>query len=276
MHDTKGASTVFQLRAEVKPGDQEYILVTTGNNALTGVAGSGDVPTLAVQFHGAIATTSVKRNRRLTRGNPDPFEIKITAPGLLTLETTGSTDTVGTLDAPDDENDTTNEERAYAESGGSGGNFKMVVPVITDANNYSVTVEGQTLDTAGAYTVGMAFNVAMTTPDLVDSDNTKVIDGVAGPTWTNTAVTADDTTVQIKKIAEANTADADYFLFTPTTSGFLTVNANDDATKAKDSNTTGTLYGAMGEGPIGEMRVGQIATDADSGPDSHFPVHRTG
>ena len=58
LHDTDAESTVFQLRAEVMPGDQEYILVTTGQDTV-------DVPTLAVQFHGAIAATDVQRQRTL-------------------------------------------------------------------------------------------------------------------------------------------------------------------------------------------------------------------
>ena len=53
-------------------------------------------------------------------------------------------------------------------------------------------------------------------------------------------------------------------------SGFLTVEANDDTTAARDADTRGTLFGAMGEGSMMKMRTGQIATDADSGPGAHF------
>ena len=262
LHDIEAESTVFQLRAEVRPGDQEYILVTTLDL---------DNNNLAVQFHGAIAATSARRNRSFTRGSQDEFDITITAPGLLTLETTGSTDTKGMLD------DNAGAEVAYAESGGSGGNFKMFVPVEVNASGqtYGVVVEGQTLDTFGEYTVGMDFKVAMNNDEntlgTTDTDTVNVVDR---PTWGTSdavAVAADDTTLQIKKIAEdGNTADADYFLFTATTSGFLTVNANDDDTNKKDADTKGTLYGAKGEGPMGEMRVGEIATDANSGPGNHF------
>ena len=258
LHDTEAESTLFQLRAEVRPGDQEYILVTTGQD-------TADEPDLDVQFHGAIAATSLRRNRSFTRGNQDTIPITITAPGLLTLETTGSTDTKGMLDGSD------GAEVAYAESGGSSGNFKMFVPVTTAS--YNVVVEGQTLDTFGEYALGMDFKVAMNNAgNTLGTTDNAIVNVVDAPEWgPNTAVPDDDTTLQIKKIAEdGNTADADYFLFIPTTSGFLTVNANDDATSAKDSNTKGTLYGAMGEGPTGEMRVGEIATDDNTGPGDHF------
>ena len=78
-------------------------------------------------------------------------------------------------------------------------------------------------------------------------------------------------TVQIKKVNEGS-ADEDYFLLTPDNSGLLTVKANDNATsREKDSDTSGTLFGTMGTGPMGEMRrAGQIATDSNSGPGNHF------
>ncbi len=244
LHNADAAFTVFQLRAEVRPGDLEYILVTTD-----------DAPTLAVQFNGAIAATTVQRDRTLSAGQQHIFPITVTAPGLLTVETTGSTDTIGMLDSTDNLT-----EYAHAESGGSGGNFKFVVPVA--AAEYEVVVEGQTTRTTGAYTVGMDFKVAMTT-----SATATGIDVAGAPTWASTGIPGDDTTLQID-----GSADADYFLFTiDTDSGFLTVNANNDSDgSTKDANTSATLYGAMGEGPMGEMRTGQIATDADSGPSGHF------
>ena len=78
--------------------------------------------------------------------------------------------------------------------------------------------------------------------------------------------------MQIKRRAEdGNTKDEDYFLFTVgAVSGFMTVNANDAADNDPDANTSGTLFGPMETGPMAEKMVGQIATDADSGPGSHF------
>ena len=56
--------------------------------------------------------------------------------------------------------------------------------------------------------------------------------------------------------AEGNIADEDYFLFTvgTTTSGFLTVNANDDTTVGQTTRMRtpgGTLFGPMETGPDG-------------------------
>ena len=169
-----------------------------------------------------------------------------------------------------------------AESGGSGGNFQIVVPVQTnDTNNvvYTVSVAGQTSETKGDYTVDMDFKVAMsTTPAttlvsgaegaITQGNETALWDGTDGPP--DVSVDADDETVQIKKVAEDN-ADEDYFLFTPASSGLLIIEANDDDdTSTKNANTKGTLFGAMETGPLMEMRTGQIATDADGGPGSHF------
>ena len=265
LHDTEAESKVFQLRAEVRPGDQEYILVTTD-----------DAPALAVQFHGAIAATAEQRTRFLNAGAAHTIPITITAPGLLTLETTGSTDTIGMLD------NATDAEVAHAVSGGSGGNFKFAVPVTASSfpAAFDLVVEGQDSRTNGEYTVEMDFRVAMVATGVTAP--TGITLAPASTPWgNNTGVSADDTDLQIKRRPEdGNTTDEDYFLFTPTASGFLTVNATDDTTSAKDSNTKGTLYGAMETGPMAEMRAGEIATDADSGPGNHFkftvPVEAAG
>ena len=216
-----------------------------------------------IQFHGAIdaATTAASIAGTLKAGGAPEYTLLISEPGLLTVETTGSTDTVGTLDNSAD------VELAHAESGGSGGNFKMVVPVPADTS-YTLTITGQTSTTAGDYTLDMDFKVAMSA----------TITGLTGvtvagaPTWTGTGVTADDTTLQIqRRAADGNKPDEDYFLLTVgNDSGFLTVEADNDTTVAKDADTKGTLFGAMGEGPLEEQRAGQIATDTDSGPGTHF------
>ena len=248
----------FQLRAAVAPGDEEYILVVAPQSAGTALP-------FSAQFHGAIAASDVKRNRSLSAGETDTITITITAPGLLTLETTGSTDTVGTLDG---DTGGTRFEVAYAESGGSGGNFKIVAPV--RGTTHELEVDGQDTREDGAYTLDMDFKVAMQTGAAGAG-----ITFVAAPTWT-TSVPADDTTVQIqRRAADGNVADEDYFLFTPDNSGLLTVNANDDNTAASDANTRGTLFGAMGQGPEMSRRAGQIATDDNSGPGGthfHFAV----
>ena len=61
------------------------------------------------------------------------MEIEVTAPGLLTVETTGSTDTLGFVTSG-------NNEIARMDGGGSGNNFKLYVPVVT--GSYSLYVDG--------------------------------------------------------------------------------------------------------------------------------------
>ena len=225
--------TRFQIRATVEPGDESYVLVVALADASTG-------PTLAVQFHGAIESTSPSLQGlqgTLDAGDVDTRSIHITAPGLLTLETTGSTDTTGTF--------AMNPE---VESGGSGGNFKIVLPVEADDDldaAQDLKVEGQTSTETGSYTLDMDFKVAMTT-------TATAVDMADAPTWTATEIPGDDTTLQID-----GNVDEDYFLFKPTANGFLTVEATDVA--GRDANTRGTLYGPGG----------QIATDSNSAGD-HF------
>ena len=230
----------FQIRTEVNPGDEEYVLV---------IAADAD-PTWRLQFHGAIVTSTassmqMQRQRTLNVGDQHTYPITVTTPGLLTVETTGSTDTSGMLSGI---------EAAMDDSSGSGNNFKIVAPVTTTA--YTVTVDGQTATTTGAYTLDMDFKVAMQA-------------GVTAPTgvmvpaatdWTDTGIDADDTTLQIQ-----GSADEDYFLLTidDDSSGFLTIEATDDMTSATDAATTGTFYGPPGE----------LATDTNSGSDSsHFRI----
>ena len=109
----------------------------------------------------------------------------------------------------------------------------------------------------------MDFKVAMQdkTPDSITEPTGVMVP--AAPTWTSTDFDADDEVLQIKRIAEdGNRADADYFLLTidANNSGFLTVWTTDDTTSARDSDTTGTLYGPTGE----------ITRDTSSGPGNHF------
>jgi multidrug efflux pump subunit AcrA (membrane-fusion protein) len=234
----------FQIRAEVNPGDEEYVLViATDNN-----------PTWALQFHGALAAATVPRQRTLNAADQHTYPITVTTPGLLTVETTGSTDTAGMLSG---------QVTADDDSSGSGNNFKIVAPVTEAADGsvaYTVTVDGQTATTTGAYTLDMDFKVAMQTGVTAPA-------GVIVPNeedWgTDDALAIavdDDEPLQIQ-----GRADEDYFLFTidHESSGFLTIEARDDTTSAPDAATTGTFYGPTGE----------LARDTNSGADSsHFRI----
>ena len=266
LNSTAGKGHVtFQIRAEVKPGDETYILVAAAADADGAAA-----PSLAVEFEGAIAADTEQRTRVLNNDAVDSISLTVTTPGLLTLETTGSVDTIGILANAGSDTALTatadDVEVAYAESGGSGDNFKFAVPVAGVTHTLMVE-EGQT--SGGEYTLSMDFKVAMVTSSGL---TTVPVTPTTNP-WTTTAVPDDDEPpLQIKKIAaDGSTADEDYILFTPNASGLLTVNANDDTDgSTKNSDTSGTLYGAMETGPMMEMRAGEIATDSDSGPGNHF------
>ncbi len=226
--------TPFQIRATVEPGDESYVLVVALPDA--SATSSPDV-----QFSGAIEAGNAAARQGL-QGGLDAGEVEsrsivITAPGLLTLETRGSTDTVGMFG--------TNPE---VESGGSGGNFKMVLPVEADASAQTLAVEGQTPTTTGPYTLDMDFKVAM------GADAVTSVDVADGPEWKDTGIPGDDTILQID-----GSADEDYFVFTPSGSGFLTVEATDADGATRDADTSGELYGP----------AGQIAT-ATGGNGNHF------
>ena len=213
----------FKIRADVQPGDISYILVASANAA----------PTLAVAFHGAISTNG-SLSGAASAGNQSSTEILVTAPGLLTLETTGTTDTMGALDNND------GVEIAHADSGGSGGNFKLYAPVTADTDAYTLYVEGQTDTTSIDYGLEMDFQVAM---GQIASVTEGAATLAAGPDWGALAL-ADDT---FGSPAIQERSDTDYFVFTigENTAGLLTVQAGDGATSPA-SDTTGTLYGPPG------------------------------
>ncbi len=222
----------FQIRTTVESGDEEYVLVVALPDAST-------EPALAVQFHGAIEAGTTGLEGFLDAGEVESRSIVITAPGLLTVETTGSTDTVGMFGTSSE----------MFESGGSGDNFKMVVPVETAAAQ-TLTVGGRTPTTTGAYTLDMDFQVAQDGATAAPTQIT-VTDV---PDWTGTGIPADDTTLQID-----GSTDADYFVFDSEAIGFLTVEATNASGTTRHSDTRGELYGPMG----------QIAT-ATGGNGNHF------
>ncbi len=238
--NTPAEHKTFQLRAQVSPGDEEYIVVIDPE---TDPATARDIH---VAFHGAIESTSSLLNHQgsLDAGEVESREITITAPGLLTLETTGSTDTVGTFGM-----------NLPVASGGSGGNFKMVLPVEA-ATDQALKIEGQTATTTGSFTIDMDFEVAMQNgPD--SGGNAELLPNA--PTWTDTAL-PDDTTPREGTLRIDGSADEDYFLFSPSGNGFMTIEAKNATGATKHSDTAGTLYGPDG----------QIATASSGGGGNHF------
>ena len=254
----------FKIRATVSPGDEEYVVVVALPNTATSPdphIAAETALTLNVQFQGAIDTTgTADLTGRLQSDTPLQYSIATTAAGLLTLETTGSVDTVGVLEEGATSAVATNDV-AQADSGGAGDNFKIDVPLVTDTypQTYTLSVRGNVPEVdIGTYTLGMDFKVAMThtTPPDPTADATGVT-VAAGAAWgadvqvPDDGLTAADTPEIKTDLHTNNRVDEDYFAFSiandTATQGFLTVEATEDGTAATDANPKGTLYGPRGE-----------------------------
>ena len=228
----------FALRAKVSAGVTEFILVTVQSDPENAVLNRlpDEGPDLGVQFHGAISTAS-RTGDIEESGDVGQHEIAVTAPGLLTVTTTGSTDTKGELTGITD---------ARSESGGSGGNFRLAVPIAA-AGTHTLRVSEQSDAKTGPYDLDMEFAVAMGTTATATG-----VTPIAVSPWSSAspdmAIGVDDGIEQIKRRSEdGNQADQDIFVFTiGTSSGFLVVKA-EDATEGTPSNTDGIFYGPYGQ-----------------------------
>ncbi len=254
--DTHADHAVFQIKAEVSPGDESYIVVVDREDPTVATTIS-----LNVAFHGVIyedGNNNTISDSFTQRGQQYDYNLNVTADGLLTIQTTGGTDTKGRLNKAS----ITTGSIATADGGGSGGNFKIVVPVV-DGDDYTVIVEGQTLNTRGAYTLDLDFKVAVGT---VTERNIAVTTGSgaltnvgAPPNWENTAFAADDTMLQL------DSRDEDYFFLTIPSGTYelLTIQTQKVSGSNQDPNTKGTLYGPTGE----------ITSDDNSGEaNRHFLI----
>ena len=197
----------FQIRAPVSPGDSEYIVVVASQNPVTAL-------NVNVQFHGAIdaATSAASITGALRAGAVPTYTLHISAPGLLTVETTGSTDTVGTF------YDNDRMKSREAESGGSGDNFKIVAPVPANGTGSKLYADcrGTNLDDGRGLHLGHGLQSRHVISDQSRHDH-RADGGDSGrrSSWTGTSVAADDTMLQIqRRAADGSVADEDYFLLT--------------------------------------------------------------
>ena len=193
----------------------------TGDYQLA-VTFSGVYPTTA----GASATGSLS-----SRGELDPHPLTTNSVGLLTVKTTGSTDTKGIFTGSGDMTVT-------AEAGGSRGNFQIIAPVTV--GDKTVSVQGQSPTTTGDYTLAVDFEVAetlsLTTLGVTDSDGNDIKSG-----------------------------EADYFFFNVSSGelGFMTIQTRKHSSitaAGSGTRTKGTLYGPKG----------LITTDDNSGDGGNF------
>lgn len=209
----------FEIRADVQPDDLSYILVAAAETA----------PDLAVAFHGAFSTSAL--SDALDPGDPNAVDITVTAPGLLTVETTGSTDTLGFVTSGAN-------EIARMDGGGSGNNFKLYVPVVI--GSYRLYVDGQTPTTEGPYTLAMDFGVAMGQVASVTAAGSNTL--TEAISWTDDLDTPDDNQASP---AIQTTSDTDYFVFRMGGTGQFTVQASNGTTNPQ-ADTEGTIYGPPG------------------------------
>ena len=105
-----------------------------------------------------------------TGGDVDYFRVQVSSSGTLTVYTTGSTDTYGTLQNSSGTTLATNDD------GGSGTNFSIARSV--SAGTYYIAVRGYSSSETGSYTVHASFQSGgSSSPDLIVespsvSDNT--------------------------------------------------------------------------------------------------------
>ena len=134
------------------------------SHAISGYSGVTTVPSVRVtvtdENHGNTraqatpVTLNTMTTGRLHSSDLDYFQLTITRTATLVAETSGSTDTVGTLYDADGIRLTSNDNR------GGGGNFQITWAVT--AGTYYIAVRGFNASTTGAYTLNVAVPRAVT------------------------------------------------------------------------------------------------------------------
>ena len=154
-NDGGGSSTNFRIVRLVTAGTY-YVAVSGFSTSTTGPY------RLRVQ-HLPVTTVALNTNTAGNleqAGDYDYFRLTVTQTGALTVETSGSTDTYGSL------LDTSGTQLAENDDGGSSTNFRIVHRVT--AGTYYVAVRGYSLLTTGPYTLSVRF-----TPLTDDHGNTR-------------------------------------------------------------------------------------------------------
>ena len=222
-NDDSGVGTNFRIVRTVTPGT--YYIRVSGVGSRTGsyniYANFGGTPP-ASDDHGntRAAATSLPLNSPLTgrispAGDIDYFRVQVTASGQLTLETTGSLDTVGRLE------NSSGSTLASNDDSGVGSNFRIVRDVT--AGTYYIRVTGYRSKT-GSYTLQASMGSA-------DDHG-------------NTRATATSLPLNSPLTGRINRAgDIDYFRMQVTAPGELTVytTGSTDTVGRLESSSGGTL-----------------------------------
>lgn len=123
----------------------------------------------SIQGATALKTNNALVNGSLAAGDIDFFRVVLPAAGVLTVMSTGSTDTYGRI------HDATGQSLAYANGGGTGKNFKLRYQA-SAAGTYYVSVRHNKSTGTGAYKVKASFAPA-------SANSAFILPFTAGQSW---------------------------------------------------------------------------------------------
>ena len=159
--DDGGGGVNFSVTAQIGAGDYEiwvkgYSPSVSGSYVIrVDFTAGGRSPPLPGDDHGNTRSTATSvaapssTAGTLTAGDVDYFTVTVSQPGTLTVNTSGTTDTYGTLE------DASGGTLATNDDGGSGTNFRLSSAV--SAGTYYVRVAGYDSATTGSYTLTLQF-----------------------------------------------------------------------------------------------------------------------
>lgn len=168
--DDGGGGANFSVTAQISAGDYQ-IWVKGYDPSVSGsyvirvdfTAGGRSTPPSG-DDHGNTRSTATSvavpssSSGTLTAGDVDYFTVTVSQPGTLTVNTSGSTDTYGTLE------DASGGTLATNDDGGSGANFRLSSAV--SAGTYYVRVAGYDSATTGSYTLTLAIRAEPITSEF--------------------------------------------------------------------------------------------------------------
>ena len=199
----------------------------------------------------SLAVDGSRSGRLETGGDVDFFQVQVSRSGTLTVYTTGSTDTEGTLQNSSGSNLATNDD------GGRGGNFSIEHAV--SAGTYYVQVRGFSSSTTGSYTVHARFQSGgggggggggSSSPDLVvESPSVSDDTPTAGQSFTlratvrnRGAARAAATTLRFYQSTDATIAPSDTQVGTESVSRLSASGTSAESIRLDAPSSDGTYY----------------------------------
>ena len=232
----------FRIESPISSG--EYFVVVAGKGGARGTYG------VYANFTGLIPTTDgTSGGGVFMRDNQsDAYTFIVSGEGLLTVETTGSVDTIGTVTS-------SMETIAADDNSGVGNNFSIVLPIDRWVI-FTVSVGAQSSTARGNYTLRV--------------DYKPTVSFVVVP-----AVSAQPTTRNISDILRRGEAQFIAILYFGTTPLLTTIESrrHPSITSGSGTDVKGTLYSPSVFDVLGRPVPGSSGlsrTDSDSGVDSNF------